>query len=428
MAMKVLELDLSEPSGPVWGLEGYTTLSILVRYRERPVGWAYVSNLQQPFVLPEQLVDAISTQLGSQLVPIVLGEQLVNEAAGQVAAMPVSVVVCTRDRADQLADCLRALLALDYPDYEVVVVDNASRSDDTARLVADLPVRYVREERPGLDWARNRGIAEARHDIVAFTDDDVRPDRHWLSAIARAFAASEVMAVTGFVAPAELETSAQMTFEFGYGGMSHGFRRRVIRRDSLTTRELLWACAFGTGTNMAFRRQVFAHVGPFDVALDVGTPSGGGGDVEMFHRLLARGHTLVYEPAALVWHVHRRDAASLRQLVYNNGRSFGTYLLTCARNRTVSRSALVRFAVCEWIGWWLWRRLWRPGSFPRRLVGVELTGALSSLLAYRAAQARARELAADRDHRLPIMGAHQQTTETSPTRVRPRGLVMPQKH
>jgi len=349
-------------------------------------------------------------------VPIVLGEQWMNEAVGQVAAMPISVVVCTRDRPDQLADCLHALLALDYPDYEVVVVDNASRSDDTARLVADLPVRYVREERPGLDWARNRGIAEARHDIVAFTDDDVRPDRHWLSAIARAFAASEVMAVTGFVAPAELETSAQMTFEFGYGGMSHGFRRRVIRRDSLTTRELLWASAFGTGANMAFRREAFARVGPFDVALDVGTPSGGGGDVEMFHRLLARGHTLVYEPAALVWHTHRRDAASLRQLVRNNGRSFGAYLITCARNRTLSRRSILHFAIRYWLGGWILRRLCRPGKFPRHLVALELAGALLSPLAYQTAQRRARHVAAaantDPTPQHPVTGREQSLAET----------------
>jgi glycosyltransferase involved in cell wall biosynthesis len=393
MAIKVLELELSEPLEPVWGVEGYIGLYALVRYHGRPVGWVHVT-VQQPVVPAEQLRQAIGEQLGWELIPRVLGERFGAEVVGSVPLPPISVVICTRDRADQLARCLQALLALDYPDYEIVVVDNASRGDDTARLAVRLPVRYVREERPGLDWARNRGIAEARYDIIAFTDDDARPDRRWLRAVTSAFGDPEVMAVTGLVAPAELETTAQMLFEFKYGGMSQGFRRWVIRRNWLTTRKLLWASAFGVGANMAFRRELFAAIGLFDVALDVGTPSGGGGDVEMFHRLVARGYTLVYEPAALVWHTHRRDVASLRRLVHNNGRSFGAYLLTCGRNRTASRRSILRFAIREWLGWWLLRRLYRPGGFPRRLIAVELAGALQSPLAYRAAQAHAKQTVA----------------------------------
>jgi len=393
MAIKVLELELSEQIRPIWGVEGYNKLHILVRYQGRPVGWTYIA-VQQPVVSAERLREAITEQLGRELLPYVLGELIVPRAAGSRPLPPISVVICTRDRAEQLKCCLQALMALDYPDYEIIVVDNASRSDATSRLVARLPVCYVREERPGLDWARNRGIAEAHHDIVAFTDDDARPDRGWLRAIAHAFAEPEVMAVTGLVAPAELETGAQIRFELIYGGMGRGFRRRTIRRGTLAARDLLWASSFGVGANMAFRRDLFAAIGPFDVALDVGTPSGGGGDNEMFHRLVARGHTLCYEPAALVWHTHRRDAASLRQLVYNNGRSFGAYLLTCARNRTVSRFSILRFAAREWLGWWLLRRLRRAGRLPRRFVAIELIGALLSPLAYRAAQTRARQVAA----------------------------------
>jgi glycosyltransferase involved in cell wall biosynthesis len=393
MAIKVLELELSEQITPVLGVEGYSGLYILVRYQGRPVGRIHIT-VHQPVVSAERLREAITEQLGWELLPHVLGELIVPRAAGKKPLPPISVVVCTRDRVDQLKCCLQALMTLDYPDYEIIVVDNASRGDDIARLVDCLPVRYVREERPGLDWARNRGIAEARHDFVAFTDDDARPDRGWLQAIACAFTGPEVMAVTGLVVPAELETRAQIRFELIYSGMGRGFRRRTIRRETLTDRGLLWASNFGVGANMAFRRDLFAAIGTFDVALDVGTPSGGGGDNEMFHRLVARGYTLCYEPAALVWHTHRRDAASLRQLVYNNGRSFGAYLLTCARNRTVSRFSILRFAAREWLGWWLLRRLRRPGRLPRHLVTIELIGALLSPLAYRAAQTHARQVAA----------------------------------
>jgi glycosyltransferase involved in cell wall biosynthesis len=394
MPIKTLTLELSERVSPLVAVEGYDGFRILVCYHGQPIGWISITNMGQPIVSAEQLREAITSQCGLDLVSTVIGEQILTEMSGSSSPGPISVVVCTRDRTDHLSLCLKALMALDYPDYEIVVVDNAPSSNDTAQLVTRLPVRYIREERPGLDWARNRGIVEARHSIIAFTDDDVRPHRHWLRAIAQAFAEPDVMAVTGLVAPAELETTAQVLFELGYGGMSHGLRRWTIKRAALIDRDLLWASAFGAGANMAFRREVFTAIGAFDVALDVGTPSGGGGDIEMFHRLVARGYTLVYEPAALVWHVHRRDMASLHQQLYNNGRSFVAYLLTCARNGTVSRLSLLRFVAREWLGRWFLRRLWRPKGFPRRLIVTELAGALTGPLAYRAAQKHAKQLAA----------------------------------
>ncbi|MDB5074705.1 MAG: glycosyltransferase, partial [Chloroflexi bacterium] len=410
-AIKVLEIELSKAIEPVQGISGYAALRILVRLQGRPIGWVWVDGLRNPVVSPERIYAAIADQLAWDLLPLTLLEGIGESGNECAVASPVSVVVCTRDRADQLHGCLQALLALDYPSFEVIVVDNASRTGDTAAIAAGFPVRYVREDRPGLDWARNRGIAEARHAIVAFTDDDARPDPGWLTALTRAFADAEVMAVTGLVAPAELDTEAQIRFELGYGGMGHGFQVRTINRATLTKpASLLWASSFGVGANMAFRRSVLDAVGPFDVALDVGTPSGGCGDVEMLHRIVARGYTIVYEPGALVWHMHRRDAAALRRLMYDNGRGFGSYLLTCARNRTLSRPAILGFAVRHWLGWWLIRRLLRPHGFPRHLVMFELAGALRSPKAYRAAQVLARHIARDGesnvrsravDHELP---------------------------
>ena len=84
----------------------------------------------------------------------------------------------------------------------------------------------------------------------------------------------------------------------------------------------------------------------------------------------------------------------LRRQLSDNGRGFGSYLLACARNRTVSRVALLRFALTEWIGWWLLRRLIRPGRIGRRLVAAELAGALASPWAYLRARRQARRIAA----------------------------------
>jgi GT2 family glycosyltransferase len=176
--------------------------------------------------------------------------------------------------------------------------------------------------------------------------------------------------------------------------MGHGFQRRAYREDRLGEKGLLWASGFGVGANMAFRRELFAAVGLFDVALDVGTPSGGGGDVEMFHRLVVNGFTLVYEPAALVWHTHRRELPALRRQLYDNGRGFASYLLTCARNRSISRRVILQFAIRSWLAGWILPRLTRPGRLPRRLVAAELAGALRGPWAYHAAQAHARRTAA----------------------------------
>jgi glycosyltransferase involved in cell wall biosynthesis len=398
----------------------------LVRYRGQPIGWVSIGGLRYPVVSVAKMREAIAEQLGWKIMTVILSRQFIAETASNAPLAPISVIVCTRDRADQLERCLQAIMALDYPHYEIIVVDNASRRDDTVRLASRLPVRYVREEQPGLAWARNRGITEARHDIVAFTDDDARPDRLWLRAIARAFGEPEVMAVTGLVVPAELETTAQIRFEQLYG-MDREFHRRTIRRDTLMSENLLWARDFGVGANMAFHRSLFTRTGPFDSALGMGTPSGGGGDIEMFHRIVARGYTLVYEPAALVWHTHRRDAASLRQSAYSNGRSFGAYLLTCARNRTVNRRSILRFTVRHWLRRRFVRRLRRPAQSPRHLIAIELVGALLSPLAYRAAQKRVRQIviAAGTDSTTdsPSLPPLDQVHEKSPIQVRQHPTV-----
>lgn len=405
MPGKVCDIDISETLAPIWGAKRYDWLYVLVRYQSEPIGWLSLSNAQHhPVISERRLYEEISEQLSWRLAVNLLKRRMIAPQTEQRTRDPISVVICTRDRTDLLAGCLRTVLALDYPSYEVVVIDNAPSSDATTRLASSLPVRYVREDRPGLDWARNRGIAEARHDIIAFTDDDVRVDRTWLRAIGNALLDPEIMGVTGFVAPAELESEAQHLFEFKYGGMGKGFSRRTFRKSELNAYEMLAAHAFGVGANMAFRSRVFREIGSFDVALDVGTPTGGGGDLDMFHRLVAKGHTLVYEPAALVWHIHRRSQDFLHQQIYDNGRSFGSYLLTCVRNRTVSRRRALQFVARQWFGRWIIPRLLRPRGFPRRLTLAELTGAFRSPRSYSASQKRAKQLAALPDS--PAMPQH----------------------
>ncbi|MGB6015317.1 MAG: glycosyltransferase family A protein, partial [Nodosilinea sp.] len=147
------------------------------------------------------------------------------QEAATAAQETVSVVICTRDRPQQLARCLRSLQSLTTPAHEIIVIDNAPSSEATKQLVAEFPaVRYCQEPRPGLSVARNRGIAIATGDLIAFTDDDVEVHSHWLEQLRTAFQHPTVMAMTGLILPARLETEAEEVFQRGSSGFGWGYR------------------------------------------------------------------------------------------------------------------------------------------------------------------------------------------------------------
>ncbi len=381
MPIKIIDLELSDKLEPVWGMEGYEGLCALVRRQSQPIGWIYTGGLNQSFVSSECLLESIRQQLGWQILCHSLRGDVQTLQADPTTLPPISVVVCASDWTIQPELSLRALISLDYPDYEVILVDNASSRRGYAELASKFQIRYVREERPGRAHARNRGFAEARSNIIAFTDGGTCPDRAWLRAIAKVFCQEDVMAVTGLVVPKEQETPAQLHFEHGGYGMGRGLCRRTFTHTILTKAELLWAQHVGAGVNMAFRRRIFKKVGLFDPIFQADIPSDGS-DIDMFHRVLVGGHPIVYEPSALVWFTPKRDDLSVNRLVFEHGRSFGLYLLRCLRNRTVKRSSLIRFVVREWMTHRFCKRLLQPGKGTRRLVLRELSGALTSPLAY----------------------------------------------
>jgi GT2 family glycosyltransferase len=383
MATKVFDLEISGEINPFFIEEKYNSCYILIRYHKRLIGWIWITEFQNGFVTKEQIIAALNHKLSWNLIQEFLGRSLELNNCSVNTNEPISVVVCTRNRTEQLRGCLEALLALEYSTFEIIIVDNAPGNDDTYNLVSHYPVRYVREERPGLDWARNRGINESKYNLVAFTDDDARADPYWLQFIAKAFLNPKVMCVTGYVAPAELDTWAQQLFEFSYGGMGHGLKRRVISLESLTKTQILWASSFGVGANMAFRRNVFEKIGLFDIALDVGTPSHGAGDIEMFHRLVTSGYLLVYEPSMLIWHIHRLTMPGLRKQVYDNGRSFGCYLIKCWVENRLSRSTIIKFFLFDWLYKWNLKNIIKPpGQLQRSLCLSETIGMAISPLAY----------------------------------------------
>ncbi len=246
----------------------------------------------------------------------------------------VSVIVPTHDRPEQIRDCLQSLMALHYSRYEIIVVDNAPSTSATADFMRqtyrDVPqVRYIREDHPGASWARNRGMMAAQGEILAFTDDDVVIDRYWLVELVRGFSrADDVACVTGLIMPLELETQAQLWLE-EYGGFSKGFSRCVFDMRENHPKTLLYpytAGRFGSGANMAFRAAFLRSIGGFDLALGPPSPARGGEDLAAFFQVVTRGHKLVYEPAALLYHPHRRDYMALRKQIYQYGIGLAAYL------------------------------------------------------------------------------------------------------
>jgi O-antigen biosynthesis protein len=421
--IRLVDVELSAPPQPLEDTEGYQGLRALVRLHGVPIGDVElpltgnaVTDVDLRRIILRQLTWPIVRHHLREMVegPLprsgLTSEELMNVAPPAHDGAPplISIAVCTRDHAEDLKLCLDALVRLHYPRLDILVIDNAPSSDATERMVSgSFPeVRYVREPRPGLDWARNRAIAEAHGEIIAYTDDDVVVDSGWAAALAAAFEDPQVMAVTGLVVPYELETEAQVLFERyseRHRGFGRGFARRYWRMDregGERSLRYLGAGEYGTGANMAYRRELFERIGRFDPALDVGTVTNGGGDLEMFFRVLKEGYLLAYEPAAIVRHRHRRDRAALRVQLTNNGIGFYSYLVRTALAYPDTRRDVVQLGL-----WWLWRwslrRLLRsflqPSRFPRDLIWAELWGSLIGLARYPKARRHAARIASSGD-------------------------------
>lgn len=219
-------------------------------------------------------------------------------------ALPsISVVVCSYNGAATIRECLDAVTRLEYPDYEVLVVDDGSK-DATAATASEYDaVRLVRIPNGGLSHARNVGLHEARGEIIAYVDDDAYPDPHWLAYLGLAFRRTTHVGIAGpNLAPMESAFVAECV-SHSPGGPSH-----VLHTDVLA--EHLPGC------NMAFRRTAMLAIQGFDVNFRIA-----GDDVDLCWRLLERGGTLGFSAGALVWHHRRGTVRTYLKQQLNYGRA-----------------------------------------------------------------------------------------------------------
>jgi GT2 family glycosyltransferase len=291
---------------------------VVVTFRGTPCA---VFNLPSPGSTsgPGLAVAAIARRAASQrdrqrLVETI--ERRMGAPRGSQERRTCSVVVCTHRRPRQLGALFTALGALDPAPDEVVIVDNDPGDLDCRVEAERVGAKYVREDRRGLDNARNAGMRAARGEIVAFTDDDCRPAIGWLRSLPELFGDPTVASVTGPAFAYSLSSEAQREFERS-GGFGRGLNRRHFDWTNLPPTNSSRA---GAGANMIFRASVLRELGdPFPPELDAGTPTESGGDMYVLYRVLASGWRVVYDPATYVFHEHREDAESLRRTIRGYG-------------------------------------------------------------------------------------------------------------
>ena len=415
VSRKILNLELSDGIPDLAPVPGYGGLFVVFWWHQIPLGNCDIPAAQLPMPatqLANVALQAITPAVGCHLLeygfrgklPVVthnpsrdrppdfnglmaLEKPLsrLQEQTSPSLDVSVSVVVCTHDRPEQLATCLRSLQALSHPPHEILVVDNAPSSDATRQLISQLSgVRYILEPRPGLSVARNTGIRHSTGDIIAFTDDDVMVHPDWISRLQHGFENPEVMAVTGLMLPGELETESQLMFQGGAGGPGWKYQRLTF--DAQFFKEMssrgvpVWR--IGAGANMAFRRHIFEQVGTFDERLGAGA-SGCSEDSEFWYRILAKGWLCYYEPTAVVFHFHRKDIQSLKQQMHHYMRGHvAALLIQFERHGHWGNLRRLFVALPQYYGKLLWHG-WRKGFKHRSsTLFAEISGCLRGITFY----------------------------------------------
>jgi glycosyltransferase involved in cell wall biosynthesis len=425
--IRVLDVDVSQPLPAISATDpqtgrGYRRANALVRIHTQPIGtvalqfdengmsaaeyarqiWSALGREIQAHLRADGLPEI--AELGAAGLPTVDSPKCTQGRERLLADAPlVSVIVATRDRPERIAVCLQSLLSLDYPHYEIIVVDNAPSTDATARLIEQsygnlAQVRYVREDRPGNSWARNTGLLQARAEIVAFVDDDVILDSHWLAELVQGFDAAEnVACVTGMIVAAELDTPSQVWIE-QYGGFSKGFARRVFDMAANRPTSPLYpynAGIFGSGANMAFRASILREIGGFDPGLGSGSLARGGEDLAAYFDAVSKGYRLVYQPAAIVHHWHYREYERLCRQVYGYGMGLTAYLTKCLLDnprRVIDLTIRVPYGLFFAFSSRSPKNVKKAVDYPSELTRIERRGMLAGPVAYIRSRWRVRRM------------------------------------
>jgi len=275
--------------------------------------------------------------------------------------LKISVIVCTHNRCELLRESFRSLLAQDYcaQDYELIVVDNNS-TDGTRDVFEEfaikrngLHVRYVMEEKIGLSHARNRGIAEAQGDIMAFIDDDARAEKSWLSQLVKVYSEEKDAGCVG--GRVILDWYAEKPFWWQpeldevFNGINYSDKRIVLSHPR-----------YPYGTNISYKADILEKVGLFGTDLGrIGSKLLAGEETELCLRIEKAGYKIFYEPSAVVYHRVEPDKLTksyIRKRAIWHGRSQALIELKHFGREYVRKKSLGCF---KSLLWWI-----RSGRFP----------------------------------------------------------------
>jgi glycosyltransferase involved in cell wall biosynthesis len=243
----------------------------------------------------------------------------------------VTIIVCSRNRAEMLREALASIATASPLESEVLVVDSASDSSETHDVAVAAGVGYTRAGR-GLSVARNAGITASARPIVVFTDDDCRPTEGWIEKLTGHFEDEQVAAVTGRMLDHTLAVDSPYSRAERYQAPLEGIDA-------------------GHGAVMAFRREVLLRLGGFDDLMGAGQRLAGAEDLDIFIRILRAGPHVVHDGKCVVRHANTRLGDAYIELYRGYGLGlgalmgkwlrldlrFGTLLVWTLFGRTVAR-------------------------------------------------------------------------------------------
>lgn len=434
------ELDLLEPWPTFTLREGYHAVRVLVRIGTIPIGEVKARPARSRKVTPQRLRRRMNDKIAARIMRTIAREavaagpdaitsagdvkhrpwapatrdllgELVNRELLHAGGIPepwnslcrkaqsavsfslprVTVAVCTRDRPRELEECIKHLLEQNYPDFQVLIVDNSKDPGPTFEIAQRLGVPYTREPVAGLSRARNAALAAPqRTRWVAFTDDDCRPESNWLRELVRELQDTNCRCVTGLVLPAQLENAAEITFEV-YGGLGRGYAPVVyppnfIKRGR-TAASHTWD--IGAGANMLLDADLVQWLGGYDEDMGPGGVGGCGEDTDVFYKIMRCGHSIHYAPRAIVHHYHRSSPEALRKQISSYAIGHAAYHTRCFFAYGDYRSVI---HLCYHLPRWFYKNFWRAfrgnTKYPFSLIKLEVKGTIKGVRQYSAVKTK----------------------------------------
>lgn len=218
----------------------------------------------------------------------------------------ISVIIPTYNAKRTIAACLASLLSLDYPDYEVIFVDDGSTDGTPDSCESSAGVRVIRLDKGGPSRARNVGVKASRGEIAAFTDSDCIAPRNWLTELASGFDDPRIAGVGGD------QKSPDDESDFGRA-VQDFFKKIGFLTEYIKTGDTLAETLHNPSCNSAYRKTVLEEAGGFDEAQFPGE------DIELDLKIRRLGYSLVYNPRAVVAHYRPGSHSGVARMMWRYG-------------------------------------------------------------------------------------------------------------